>query len=103
MPGIRSLSWSSRASEFFFAHGHSYNIDEGLDGIYQEAKSRKARLVLFGHSHEPKIMEETAWSCSIRATFAWGKRGIVLAVIRIEFPKIFLGIFNPNQKGFIDV
>jgi hypothetical protein len=87
----------------FVAHGHSYNIDEGLDGIYEEAKRRRARVVLFGHSHEPKIVARDGVVMLNPGNLCLAEKINSFAVIRIEFPKIFLGIFNPNQKGFIDV
>ncbi|WP_244835184.1 metallophosphoesterase [Clostridium sp. BJN0001] len=39
--------------KIFFTHGDIYGVKRGLDSIYIKAKSIKADIVLFGHTHEP--------------------------------------------------
>lgn len=46
------------AFSFFIAHGHTYQVKSGLSRIYQEAKSRQADVVLFGHTHQ-NLLEDT--------------------------------------------
>ncbi len=39
----------------FVAHGHRYNVKYSLDSIMEEARRRRADIVLFGHSHVPEM------------------------------------------------
>lgn len=39
--------------KIFFTHGDVYGVKRNLDSIYSKAKSIKADIVLFGHTHEP--------------------------------------------------
>ena len=50
---------------FFFTHGHRYSVKTGLHEIMQEAKSRKADVLLFGHTHKPLVQRNGAlWVCN---------------------------------------
>lgn len=40
---------------FLLVHGHQYNVAMGLSRLAEEAKSREAQVVLFGHTHRPKL------------------------------------------------
>ncbi len=37
----------------FISHGHMYGVSLGTEGIKEEARSRKADIVMFGHTHRP--------------------------------------------------
>ncbi len=37
----------------FLTHGHGYGVSMGYDRILEEAESRGADLVFFGHTHRP--------------------------------------------------
>ena len=102
-PGDTELVLECDGVRIFLCHGHSCNIDEGLEEIYREAKRRQARLALFGHSHEPKIEARDGVVMLNPGNLCLAEKKNSFAVVRIERPKIILGIFNPNQKGFIDV
>lgn len=39
--------------KIFMCHGHMYGVKQGLDRLAYEAESRKAELVLYGHTHIP--------------------------------------------------
>ena len=40
--------------KLFFTHGHMYSVKSGDYTIITEARSRKADIVLFGHTHKPR-------------------------------------------------
>ena len=40
--------------KIFFTHGHMYGVKSGDYTIITEARSRKADIVLFGHTHKPR-------------------------------------------------
>ena len=37
----------------FMTHGHNYGVSMGIERIVEEAQSRKADIVMFGHTHRP--------------------------------------------------
>ena len=39
----------------FATHGHRYHVKSDLDMLCEEAKSRNAKLCLYGHTHVPDI------------------------------------------------
>ena len=39
----------------FMTHGHHYGVSMGLRYLEEEARSRKAAVVLYGHTHRPAI------------------------------------------------
>lgn len=38
---------------FFYTHGHTFSVKEGLDLLWWTARRRKADAALFGHTHIP--------------------------------------------------
>lgn len=40
--------------KLFYTHGHVYGVKSGDCQILSEARSRKANIVLFGHTHNPR-------------------------------------------------
>lgn len=40
--------------KIFFTHGHMYGVKSGDYTMITEARSRKADIVLFGHTHRPR-------------------------------------------------
>jgi uncharacterized protein len=89
--------------KIFLAHGHSYNIDDGLDEIYDESVRRGARLVLFGHSHRPVIHERDGVLLLNPGSLYLAEKEQSFGVIRLEHSRLFLGIYNLNRKGYMDV
>lgn len=39
--------------KIFFTHGHNYHVKYGINSVIGEARSRKADILLFGHTHIP--------------------------------------------------
>ena len=39
-------------------HGHSYHVSMGVVRLREEAKRRKADIVMFGHTHKPYVDTE---------------------------------------------
>lgn len=39
----------------FLTHGHYYYVSVGMEHLYEEAKARRADIVMFGHTHRPCI------------------------------------------------
>lgn len=39
-------------------HGHYYGVSMGVDWLIEEAKERKADIVMYGHTHRPDYIEE---------------------------------------------
>ena len=49
----------------FFTHGHHYSVKTGLYEITQEAKSRQADILLFGHTHKALVQRSgDLWICN---------------------------------------
>ena len=42
----------------FMTHGHYYSVSLGTEVIIDEAVSREADVVMFGHTHKPVVAEE---------------------------------------------
>ncbi len=39
----------------FLTHGHFYNVSVGTARLLDEAKDRKAQIVMYGHTHRPQL------------------------------------------------
>lgn len=44
-------------TKLFLTHGHTHFIYSGLERLVKEAKKRGADVVMYGHLHEPELME----------------------------------------------
>ncbi|XMB66403.1 metallophosphoesterase [Mycoplasmatota bacterium zrk1] len=42
----------------FITHGHNYRVNLGLRNLFQKAKTMKADIVCFGHTHVPLIEDK---------------------------------------------
>jgi putative phosphoesterase len=42
----------AEGKRIFFTHGHNYQVKYGFDRIIAKAKSNKADILLFGHTHQ---------------------------------------------------
>ncbi|MBO4337580.1 MAG: metallophosphoesterase [Lachnospiraceae bacterium] len=42
----------------FITHGHGYGVSMGIERLAEEAVSRRADIVMYGHTHRPVIMHE---------------------------------------------
>ena len=42
----------------FMTHGHTYGVKFTLDRLFYRAKETGAKLVLYGHTHQRKMVEE---------------------------------------------
>ena len=49
------LELDAGGHHIFLTHGHSYGVSMGTERIMEEALSRKADIVMFGHTHRPLI------------------------------------------------
>ena len=47
-----------QGKRIFLTHGHNYNLMSGLHSLYYKALEVKADLVLYGHTHLPKIIKK---------------------------------------------
>ncbi len=47
----------------FITHGHGYGVSMGVERLVEEAMSRKTDIVMYGHTHRPKIekSEDGLW------------------------------------------
>ncbi|MBQ9359798.1 MAG: metallophosphoesterase [Lachnospiraceae bacterium] len=45
----------------FITHGHGYGVSMGIERLIEEALSRKADIVMYGHTHRPMIRNEGLW------------------------------------------
>lgn len=89
--------------KIFLAHGHSYNIDDGLDELYVEARRRSARVALFGHSHCPGIFSRDGVIMLNPGSLYLAEKENNFGVMRFENGRVFLGVYNLNRKGFTSV
>lgn len=44
----------------FITHGHGYGVSMGTERLIEEAMSRKADIVMYGHTHRPMISKSEA-------------------------------------------
>lgn len=49
-PDERTLTFDDHV--IFMTHGHLYAVKNGIDLLHKKAKSEKATLVLYGHTHQ---------------------------------------------------
>lgn len=54
----RECVFTLRGHTFFMTHGHNYSVKRGMDKLKEAARQRSADVVLFGHTHEPYLMQE---------------------------------------------
>lgn len=54
----RELEVNLGKYKVFLTHGHYYYVSLGTERIIEEAKSRGADIVMFGHTHRPMIEKE---------------------------------------------
>ncbi len=47
-----------QGKRFFATHGHRYRVKEGLTSLYYRGKELDADIVLYGHTHQPRIIRE---------------------------------------------
>ncbi len=46
----------------FITHGHAYGVSMGTERLIEEALSRKADIVMYGHTHRPMIeRQDNLW------------------------------------------
>lgn len=46
--------YEAEGVKIFYTHGHLYGVKSGDYTIVSEARSRKANILLFGHTHQPR-------------------------------------------------
>lgn len=46
--------YETEGVKIFYTHGHLYGVKSGDYTIVSEARSRKANILLFGHTHQPR-------------------------------------------------
>ncbi|MBQ7583163.1 MAG: metallophosphoesterase [Lachnospiraceae bacterium] len=42
----------------FITHGHGYGVSMGMERLVEEAQSRRADIVMYGHTHRPVIEKD---------------------------------------------
>ncbi len=42
----------------FITHGHGYGVSMGTERLEEEARYRKAEIVMFGHTHKPCLIKD---------------------------------------------
>lgn len=42
----------------FYTHGHTYGVKSGLSELSCAGRARQAQLVLYGHTHIPRLQED---------------------------------------------
>lgn len=53
----RELEIVLGGKRMFLTHGHGYMVSIGTEMLVEEARSRKADVVMFGHTHKPYYAE----------------------------------------------
>ena len=87
----------AEGKRIFFTHGHHYQVKWGYDRIIARAKSNKADILLFGHTHEAfkdyrdglYIMNPGSAGLYSQGAPSYGvieitKAGIVLTIVRLK-------------------
>ena len=44
--------------KIFACHGHRYGVKDSLQALYYKGKEKKARIVLYGHTHSPYLDDD---------------------------------------------
>ena len=52
------LELDAEGKHIFITHGHGYGVSMGTERLVEEALSRKADIVMYGHTHRPMIERE---------------------------------------------
>lgn len=55
--GARELFLPVKESTLFLTHGDRYCVKAGLDRLFRRVKGENVRVVLYGHTHIPAILE----------------------------------------------
>lgn len=55
-PAVKQLTYGGVS--FLMAHGHNWNVKRDYTAAIQAARSRKAHILLFGHTHVPCCIQE---------------------------------------------
>ena len=50
-PAVREITLKGK--RILFCHGHTFKVKFGYEMLIEEAKRRKADVVIFGHTHNP--------------------------------------------------
>jgi len=101
--GPNELEFHLNGFKILALHGHYYDLDSGLDQLYQTAVSREARLVLFGHNHLAGIFERNGVWLMNPGNLFLAEAVQTLGIINIEDAGMVLSIFNLKQGVFSDV
>ncbi len=51
----RELEFVLGGKKIFLCHGHSYGVSMGMERIREEGQSRRADIVMYGHTHRPYL------------------------------------------------
>ncbi len=46
-------------NKIYLTHGHLYKVKRNLTGLFKRAKSLKAQIVVFGHTHFPEVFHKS--------------------------------------------
>lgn len=70
---------------FYACHGHTRYVKYGMDRLYFAAREREAHVVLYGHTHVPKIeIEGSLYLVNPGAVCDRARHGIAYAEILVE-------------------
>lgn len=53
----RELEITLGGKRMFLTHGHGYRVSLGPQELIEEARARKADVVMFGHTHKPYLQQ----------------------------------------------
>lgn len=51
----READFELAGKKIFLCHGHHYGVSMGVERIREEGQSRKADIVMYGHTHKPYL------------------------------------------------
>ena len=54
----REIEFEIDGYKILLTHGHYYGVSMGTDWLAEEARERKADIVMYGHTHRPDFQEE---------------------------------------------
>ncbi len=57
-PGPEELIFPLGGLTTWLVHGHRYGVKGGVQALYAAARAKGARIVLFGHTHQPFLQEK---------------------------------------------
>ncbi len=86
--GEREALWNWEWVTVFATHGDLYDVAEGTDKLIERARSLRADIALFGHTHKPLIHKQAGIWLVNPGSLGFGENARSAAVVEINGSRI---------------